>query len=181
MFTIVHVLTTTGLRNEEFCKLTVGSLQEDNISGGYYLDVVGKGNKNRQIPLKDKVVDTIKMFRAARGLSSIEKADLNEPLFTTNKGTAFKPTYLSKYVTSEINALYIKLGKSPEKIKKITPHYFRHAFAILSQKSGITVFDIKNSLGHERLETTEIYLEKLLAKENHAIHRWSPNLLGDYI
>ncbi|MEK5217779.1 tyrosine-type recombinase/integrase [Psychrobacillus sp. FSL H8-0487] len=181
MFTIVHVLTTTGLRNEEFCNLKIASLQEDIISGGYYLDVVGKGNKKRQIPLKSKVVDTIKMFRAARGLLSIEKADLNEPLFTTNKGTAFKPTYLSKYVTTEINSLYISLGKEPDKIKKITPHYFRHAFAIISQKSGISVYTIMLSLGHERLETTEIYLEKVLAKENHAIHRWNSDLLGDYI
>lgn len=185
MFTIVHVLTTTGLRNEEFCNLKVGSLQEDSISGGYYLDVVGKGdkdgNKKRQIPLKKKVVDTIKMFREVRRLPSIEKANLDEPLFTTNRGTAFKPSYLSKYVTTEINSLYIALGKDPEKVKKITPHYFRHAFAIISQKSGISVYDIMLSLGHERLETTEIYLEKVLAKENHAIHRWNTDLLGEYI
>ena len=37
------------------------------------------------------------------------------------------------------------------------------------------------SLGHERLETTEIYLEKVLAKENHAIHSWKPELFGQYI
>lgn len=122
------------------------------------------------------------MFRAARGLPTIEKADLNDPLFTTNRGTTFKPTYLSKYVTTEINSLYISMGKDPERTKKVTPHYFRHAFAIISsQKSGISMYDIMNSLGHERLETTEIYLEKVLAKENHAIHKWNPDLLGEYI
>lgn len=40
------------------------------------------------------------MFREARGLPSIERANLYEPLFTTNRGTAFKPSYLSHYVTS---------------------------------------------------------------------------------
>ena len=55
-FAIIHLLTTTGLRNEEFCKLKVGDLQYDSINGGYYLDVLGKGNKRRQVPLKEKVL-----------------------------------------------------------------------------------------------------------------------------
>ena len=37
------------------------------------------------------------------------------------------------------------------------------------------------SLGHERLETTENYLEKVFATENHAIHSWKPELFGEYI
>lgn len=52
---MIHILTTTGLRNEEFCKLKVRDLQYDSISGGYYLDVLGKGNKKRQVPLREKV------------------------------------------------------------------------------------------------------------------------------
>lgn len=53
MFAIIHILTTTGIRNEEFCTLQVQSLKEDKILGGYTLEVIGKGNKARSIPLKD--------------------------------------------------------------------------------------------------------------------------------
>lgn len=178
MFTIVHVLSTTGIRNEEFCSLQVKDLQVDTILGGYYLNVLGKGNKRRHIPLKEKVVNSIKMFRFARGLPSIEKSDGADPLFATNTGKAYSPSYLSQYVSKEINKLYQE-QKREQVI--ITPHYFRHAFAIISRLNKVDVYDIMRSLGHERLETTEIYLEKVFAKENHAIHSWKPELFGEYI
>ena len=70
-FAMIHILTTTGLRNEEFCNLKVRDLQYDSINGGYFLDVLGKGNKRRQIPLKEKVLSSIRMFREARGLKDL--------------------------------------------------------------------------------------------------------------
>ncbi|WP_338657349.1 integrase (plasmid) [Sporosarcina psychrophila] len=91
MFTIVHVLTTTGIRNEEFCTLQVKNLKVDGILGGYYLEVLGKGNKLRNVPLKEKVVSSIRMFRHARGLLPIEQAKPEEPLFATNTGRAYSP------------------------------------------------------------------------------------------
>lgn len=42
-FAIVHVLSTTGIRNEEFCKLQVNDLKRDTILGGHYLEIIGKG------------------------------------------------------------------------------------------------------------------------------------------
>lgn len=190
MFAIVHILTTTGIRNEEFCTLKVSSLKEDTILGGYTLDIVGKGKKERTIPLKGKVFNSIHMFRFARGLPPVEKSNPNDPLFTTNRGNAYSPSYLSQYVTKEISKLYVKQKVDGEEaqdeqeqveIIRITPHYFRHAFAIISRLNKVDVYDIMRSLGHERLETTEIYLEKVFAKENHAIHSWKPELFGEYI
>ncbi|WP_242691205.1 hypothetical protein [Cytobacillus praedii] len=70
MFAIIHILTTTGLRNEEFCNLKVEDIQYDSINDSinkqYYLNVLGKVNIRRQIPLKEKCADSIKMFRYAR-------------------------------------------------------------------------------------------------------------------
>jgi len=168
MFAIIHILTTTGIRNEEFCKLQVQSLKEDKILGGYTLEVIGKGSKARSIPLKDKVVNSIHMFRYARGLPSVEESDPTDPLFTTNRGNAYKPSYLSQYVSKEIATLYME--QKGEEVR-LTPHYFRHAFAIISRLNKVDLYDIMRSLGHERLETTEIYLAKTFEKENHAIHK----------
>lgn len=179
MFGIVHVLTTTGMRNEEFCRLQVKDLKIDVIQGGYYLDVLGKGNKRRHIPLKDKVVTSIRQFRIARGLPIIEHAQLDTPLFTTNSGRAFSPSYLSQYVSKQIMGT-IQLKLSDQSLK-ITPHVFRHAFAIISKLNGVDIYDIMRSLGHEKIETTMIYLEKIFEKERHAIHAWKSDQFGEYI
>ena len=178
-FAIIHILTTTGLRNEEFCNLKVRDLQYDSINGGYYLDVLGKGNKRRQIPLKEKVLNSIRMFRDARGLEDLSVADKESPLMTTNTGKAYTPSYLSQYLTKmikETNLPFLLHRSSP-----IGPHTFRHAFAIISHKSGVDIYQIMRSLGHEKIETTMIYLEKIFEKERHAIHGWNPEVFGEYI
>lgn len=179
MFAIIHVLTTTGIRNEEFCTLKVKDLKEDSIQGGVYLDVLGKGNKRRHIPLKEKAVESIHHFRLARGLLPAEAADPEEPLFTTSTGRAFSPSYLSQYVKTQIGKLD-NLSLADSSIK-ITPHVFRHAFAIISKLNDIDIYDIMRSLGHEKIETTMIYLEKVFEKERHAIHGWKPEVFGEYI
>lgn len=179
MFGIVHVLTTTGMRNEEFCRLQVKDIKIDGIQKSYYLDVLGKGNKRRHIPLKDKVVTSIREYRAARGLTTFEHSQPDMPLFTTNTGRAFSPSYLSQYVSAQISGT-IQLKLSDPSLN-ITPHIFRHAFAIISKLHGVDIYDIMRSLGHEKIETTMIYLEKIFEKERHAIHAWKSNQFGEYI
>ena len=178
MFGIVLVLATTGLRNEEFCKLKVRDVKSDRILGGHYLVVTGKGNKKRQIPLKAKVMESIRLFWQARGLPVLSEADPAAPLFTTSRGTAFSPSYLISYMTKEFE----KIERELEGIDvRLTPHVFRHAFAITSRLNKADAYDIMRSLGHEKLETTQIYLEKVFAREGHAINHWSNNALDEFI
>ena len=178
MFSIVLVLTATGLRNEELCKLKVSDVKKDRIHGGYYLNVVGKGNKKRQIPLKEKVYDSIRMYRYSRGLPSLVDSPPAAPLFTTSRGTAFSPSYLIAYMTKEMKKIEAEL----EGIEvKLTPHVFRHAFAITSRLGGADLFDIMRSLGHEKMETTMIYLEMVFAREKNAVNQWSPGVLDEFI
>lgn len=177
-FGIILVLTATGIRNEEFCKLNVGDVKGDRIHGGHYLEVTGKGNKKRQIPLKSKVVESIRMYRQARGLPMLSEADPSAPLFTTSRGTAFSPSYLISYLTKEFR----KIERELEGIDvQLTPHVFRHAFAITSRLNGADVYDIMRSLGHEKLETTQIYLEKVFAREGHAVNRWKDDALNEFL
>lgn len=178
MFSVVLVLTATGLRNEEFCKLKVEDVKADRLLGGFYLDVVGKGNKKRQIPLKPKVYDSIRMFRYARGLPSLGDAAPTDPLFTNSRGKAFTPTYFVAYMNKEMKKVQHELDRIEV---KLTPHVFRHAFAITSRLGGADLFDIMRSLGHEKLETTQIYLEKLFARERNAVNQWSANALDEFL
>jgi integrase/recombinase XerD len=139
-FAMIHILTTTGLRNEEFCKLKVRDLHYDLINGGYYLDVLGKENKRRQIPLKEKPLNNIRLFLDARGLKDLSVADKDSSLFTTNTGKAYTPFYLYQYLTKmikETNFPFLLHRSSP-----IGPHTFRHAFAIISHKSGVDIYQL---------------------------------------
>jgi integrase/recombinase XerD len=106
-------------------------------------------------------------------------AGKENPLVTTNIGKAYTPSYLSQYVTEmikETNLPFLLHRSSP-----IGPHTFRHAFAIISHKSGVDIYQIMRSLRHEKIETTMIYLEKIFEKERHAIHGWNPKVFGEYI
>lgn len=204
MFSIIHVLTTTGIRNAEFCRLKVGDVVYDSINESYYINIIAKGNKLRQVPLRKKTLDSINLFRYVRGLPSFSEAvktDPNAPLFTTNKGTAYDPSYLSKYFQRQIDGLPKEKRdelrhvfaynerenpldeNSPivQKEMKITPHMFRHSFAIISKQSGVELQRISQSLGHENLQTTKIYLEKVMALESHAINSWDDSIFGEYI
>ncbi|OUM90425.1 tyrosine-type recombinase/integrase [Parageobacillus thermoglucosidasius] len=178
-FAIIHILVTTGIRNEEFCRLKGKDLKFDTISGGYYLDILGKGNKRRQVPLREKTVESIRLFRKARGLKDIGEIDTEEPLFTTNQGRPYSPSYLSQYLKKVIYQTDLPFLKNLS--LQITPHTFRHSFSIISRLSGADVYQIMRSLGHEKIETTMIYLEKIFEKENHVIHQWNKEIFGEYI
>ncbi|MCK1995345.1 tyrosine-type recombinase/integrase [Peribacillus muralis] len=179
VFSIIHILTMTGMRNEEFTRLRVKDLQYDSITSTYFLEVLGKGNKRRQIPLKEKGMISIRMFRSARGLDDIDVAVGEAPLFTTNTGRAYSPSYLSQCITKAIKESGLPFLKF--RSSSIGPHTFRHAFAIISHLNGVDVYQIMKSLGHEQLSTTEIYLEKVFEKERHAIHLWKSDVFGEYI
>ncbi len=178
-FAIIHVLTITGMRNEEFCKLRIKDIQYDSITSSYFIDVIGKGNKRRQIPIKEKGMNSIRMFRYARGLDTIEEAAEDSPLFATNTGRAYSPSYLSQYLTKTIMESELPFLKN--RSTTLGPHTLRHSFAIISHINGADLYTVMMSLGHEQYATTQIYMEKVLEKERHAIHSWKPEVFGDYI
>ena len=106
------------------------------------------------------------------------KSNPEEPLFTTNRGNPYSPSYLSQYVRKEIALMY----KSEfELVVNYNPHYFRHAFAIISHTNRVDIYEVMRSLGHQKIETTKIYLDKIFAKERHAIHSWKSETFGEYI
>ncbi|WP_370083679.1 tyrosine-type recombinase/integrase [Lysinibacillus sp. RC46] len=115
----------------------------------------------------------MKHFRKVRGLAPIEAADKHAPLFTTKTGNAYSPSYLDQVFKREFSKI--------ESDKAITPHIFRHAFAIISHINGADIYKIMKSLGHEKIETTIIYMEKVLATDQHAIHEWEAGNFEGYI
>lgn len=177
-FTIIQLLITTGLRNVEFCRLKVKDLHFNSDKGEYYIDVLGIGNKRRQITLRDKVLNSLHMFRKERGLEELEVADPNSPLFPTNTGKEFSPSYLAQFLTKAIKSSNLPLLKDIV----IGAHTFRYTFAIISRINNVSFYEIHRSLGNNSMQTTVRYLDQLdLEYNNHPIHNWTSELFGDYI
>ncbi len=177
IFGIIHLLLTTGMRNEELCQAKVGDIEYDRDRERYYLHITGKGNKKRIVPLHDKVVESINRLRSARLVPSIEESEADMPLVVTSTGKAYSPSYLSQYFTSVMKRVRLPSLEG----KTVTPHSFRHAFAILSYREGVDVYTVMRSLGHEKIETTEIYLPKEMEKDEHAALHWKKTLISKYL
>ncbi|WP_075618000.1 hypothetical protein [Paenisporosarcina indica] len=100
-------------------------------------------------------------------------------MFTTNTGKAYTPSYLSQYLTEQIEKSDLPFIKNCD--NKIGPYISSCTFAIISKINKADLYDITRSLGHEKIVTTMIYLEKIFEMERHAIHSWSSEMLGEYI
>lgn len=61
------------------------------------------------------------------------------------------------------------------KIRSLSPHTLRHGFAIISAENDSDVYRIMQTLGHEKIETTMIYLENKQSKEKNVGHAWKGN------
>lgn len=164
----IAVLSTTGLRIRELCSSRISDITYQD--GEYWLNVMGKGRKQREVLLHPNILEGIRLFRLRRILEfHIDPTD-DSPIFTTATGKAYSYKYLSNYLTKHMNKAnitFIKLRRTP-----ITPHFLRHAYAIISAENGATLESISPSLGHSSYRTTARYLEKRLSRKNSASHMW---------
>lgn len=197
---IIHgflaVLITTGARIEEICTVKVSdiTLEKNDRTGEshYWMEVTGKGNKKRALLLHDNVFEAIVRFRKRRRLVTVLDPTDHSPLFTTAKGKSYRPKNLSMFVTKHINEADIPFvqinnklkeqqaagkldAKDKHKIRSLTPHTLRHGFAIISADNDSDVYRIMQTLGHETLETTMIYLENKQSKHHNVGHAWKNN------
>jgi integrase/recombinase XerD len=168
---LFSVLMTTGIRVEELCNARVCDLTYDRKRNEYWLRVIGKGNKERDVLIFPPIFERIVLFRKRRGLETILNAQDDSPLFTTNKGKKYSPKYLSRYLTEAIERT--KLPFLSRIQGKVTPHWFRHGVAILLREAGADIREIQLYLGHESLRTTEIYLDRHIKKEKSAARKLS--------
>jgi len=144
----VELLYACGLRVTELVTLT-----PDHVSlGGGYLRCLGKGNKERMIPMGDVTRDLIAVYLT----QSPRPADL--PLLVQPDGRAF-----SRYdIWRLLKALGETLGKS------ISPHTLRHSFATHLLENGADLRVVQELLGHSDISTTQIYTQISRGHMKHA-------------
>ncbi len=122
-------------------------LEQLHLDAGF-VSVIGKGNKERVVPLGGKAVQAVERYlEAGRPKRVTAKTPAN--LFLTQRGTPFAPVTLW---------LRIKRRAARSGItRNITPHMLRHSFATHLLENGADLRVIQELLGHASIGTTEIY------------------------
>ncbi len=142
--TIIEVLYGTGIRVSELVNLKLSNIFfKENI-----IKIIGKGNKERFVPLGDIASNEIKKYLKIRDNSIID-SKFSDIVFLNRYGRGLTRSMIFKIISDS----YKRIGLN----KKISPHTLRHSFATHLLKNGADLRTIQLILGHESITTTEIY------------------------
>lgn len=142
---LLETLYSSGLRVSELINLKISNVHSD-IG---FLRVIGKGSKERLVPIGRSALKYIKIFRDEIRVHIDIKQGFEDHLFVTKRGKAISRVM----VFMVIKDLAAKIGLK----KSISPHTFRHSFATHLIEGGADLRAVQEMLGHESITTTEIY------------------------
>lgn len=142
---IIETLYGSGLRVSELTDIRISRLSFDDG----FLIVEGKGSKQRIVPVSPVAIELIKEYLPQRSQLKI-KSDAQDILFLNRRGGRM----------SRVMVFYIirDLAAAAGIQKTVSPHTLRHSFATHLLEGGASLRVIQELLGHESLETTEIYV-----------------------
>ena len=141
---IIEVLFSCGLRVSELTNLKLSNLYVDE----QYIRVMGKGAKERLVPISPRALDELNYWFADRNEMKIKPGE-EDYVFLNRRG---------HHLTRTMILIMIKRYALEAGIKKtISPHTLRHSFATSLLEGGADLRAIQAMLGHESIGTTEIY------------------------
>lgn len=158
--TMLEVLYATGLRVSELVGLSVAQV---SLNMGV-VRVMGKGNKERLVPLGEEAMDWLRQYLAT-ARPELLKGKLSEAMFVTQRGSGMTRQMFWHLIKR--HAMHGGLSKS------LSPHALRHAFATHLLNHGADLRVVQLLLGHADISTTQIYTHvarerlKQLHKKNH--------------
>jgi len=141
---IISMFYETGLRLSELVGL---NLKDINLTA-QSVKVLGKGNKERIVPFGDGLLHLINIYIGERAGIQVQETD-REALFVSAKGKRLTGSSVRTMVRRQ-------LGLVTEQRKR-SPHVLRHTFATTMLNHEANLESVKELLGHEKLQTTEIY------------------------
>lgn len=160
---LIHVAVTTGLRVSELTGLRVGDV---HLGTGAHILAHGKGRKDRSTPLDRATVAVL------RDLLTTSITTPDTYVFTTRTGTRMSRDAVAARLT--LHAATAALDCQSLTGKTITPHVLRHTAAMRLLAAGIDSTVIALWLGHESIDTTQVYLHADLATKEKALARTAP-------
>lgn len=162
---ILFVMIQTGLRVSEL----IGLLGEQLVlkkGPGSHIRCHGKGRKERVTPLTSEAVGLLRdWFRETGGGAS-------DPAFTSRRGGALSRDAVERLVAKHTRTAAKRCASLTT--KRVSPHTLRHTSAVQLLQAGVSLPTIALWLGHEQLETTNIYLHADLTIKEKALARVAP-------
>lgn len=141
---IIELFYVTGVRLSELINIKIEHINLESC----YVKVLGKRNKERIIPLTNRIINEITSF--------ISKFDINGYLFTNLK----RKRVYNKLVYRVVKNYISKISS----IDKNSPHILRHTFATHMLNNGADINAIKELLGHANLSATQVYTHNTIDK-----------------
>ena len=201
----LHLLYATGLRLSEVVAATVDDLQwveypadalDDQAMEGWLLRVIGKGQKEREVPLPIDVVGELARYLESRGLDPDPEDIGNQGAFLLGKasdaatrapglstGQLFDPREGIAATTfyDQIKAIFADCasvlrgqgdGKGAERFARASTHWMRHSHASHAIAGGMPIEIAQQNLGHASLATTTVYVTTETKRRMRAIQRF---------
>ncbi|HBL71551.1 MAG TPA: site-specific tyrosine recombinase XerD [Bacteroidales bacterium] len=141
---MLEVLYSCGLRVSELTSLRYSDVYFEEA----FIKVEGKGSKQRLVPISDTALHEIRNYLYDRHLIPVKKG-YEDTLFLSRRGTALSRIMVFHVIKQQVELAGIK--------KNVSPHTFRHSFATHLLEGGANLRAIQEMLGHENINTTEIY------------------------
>ena len=142
---MLETLYSCGLRVSELVGLRINDVHFDEA----YVKVLGKGNKERLVPLGNRAMKHMKIYKNEVRVHGAVANQFRDIMFLNQRGGM-----LSR---QSVFLLIKKLALQTGIQKNISPHTFRHSFATHLVEAGADLRAVQEMLGHESITTTEIY------------------------
>ncbi|MCC5919437.1 MAG: site-specific tyrosine recombinase XerD [Cyclobacteriaceae bacterium] len=142
---IIETLYSSGLRVSELVNLRMNHIYED-IG---FLRVIGKGDKERLVPIGSDALKYIRMYRDEIRVHKKIKKGHENILFLNRRGAQLTRVMIFTFIK--------KYTMDAGITKKVSPHTFRHSFATHLVEGGADLRAVQEMLGHVSITTTEIY------------------------
>ena len=142
---IIEVLYGCGLRVSELVNLKMSNLYADE----QMLQVIGKGNKERWVPINSRALDLIDTYIHNVRVHYDIKPGEEKFIFINRLGRHLSRNYVFMFLQQAVENAGIN--------KHVSPHSLRHSFATELVENGADLRAVQEMLGHESISTTEIY------------------------
>jgi site-specific recombinase XerD len=153
----------TGLRVSELINLSRGDVM---LGAGAHVRCMGKGRKERSTPIRKDSLKVLRNWLAERGGAE------SDPVFVSIRGDRFSRDAIERIVRKHVETA---AGQCPTLTKKrVTPHVLRHSAAMQLLQNGVDRTVIALWLGHESVETTQMYIHADIELKEKAMARTAP-------
>jgi len=162
---LLLVALQTGLRVSELIGLDIKDVALGSASQSH-VSCQGKGRKGRATPLRDDVAAVLREWLKERNAAA------EQPLFVSNRGTRLSRDAVERIVRKHVQTTSVVCATLEN--KRVSPHTLRHSAAMALLRNGVSCTVIAMWLGHESVETTQIYLHADMEIKRKAMDQTRP-------